>query len=224
MKNTLTLPWDEIECVLLDMDGTLLDLNFDTYFWQEHLPRRYAFTRGLDIATAKRVLEPHFSKVAGTLDWYCLDYWSELLGLDIVDLKKDIVHLIAILEGATDFMDRLRQQGKRTILVTNAHPDSLALKLEHTRLDNHLDRLISVHEVGVPKEEVLCWKKLQALEPFDPARTLLVDDNLVALRSARQFGIRHLLAACKPDSCQPARPTTEFAAFHRFDEIMPTLV
>ncbi len=221
MQNTTTLPWDEIECVLLDMDGTLLDLNFDTYFWQHYLPQRYAFTRGLDIPTAKRVLAPHFSKVAGTLDWYCLDYWRELLGIDIVELKRDIVHLIAVLDGAIEFMDRLRKQGKRTLLVTNAHPGSLALKLEHTRLENHLDRIISVHQMGVPKEEVLCWHKLQALEPFDPARTLLVDDNLRALRSAQQFGIRHLLAACKPDTQQPPQPTTEFAAFQHFDEIMP---
>ena len=213
--------WNDIDYVLLDMDGTLLDLNFDTYFWREHLPRRYAFTRGLDIPTAKRILEPYFTKVAGTLDWYCLDYWSELLGLDIVDLKRDIVHLIAILDGATEFMDRLRQLGKRTILVTNAHPGSLALKLEHTRLDNHLDRIISVHEMGVPKEETLCWSKLQALEPYTPAKTLLVDDNLAALRSAQRFGIGHLLAACKPDTQQPARTTTEFPAFHNFEEIMP---
>ena len=215
------LPWNEIDDVLLDMDGTLLDLNFDTYFWREHLPRRYAFTRGLDIPTAKRILEPHFEGVAGTLDWYCLDYWSRLLGLDIVDLKRDVAHLIAVLDGAIDFMDRLRQLGKRTILVTNAHPDSLALKLEHTRLDNHLDAIVSVHSLGLPKETPSCWAELQKVEPYTPARALLIDDNLAALRSARGFGIGHLLAACKPDTQQPPRTTTEFPCFHHFSEIMP---
>ena len=34
--------WNDIETVLLDMDGTLLDLHFDNFFWLEHLPRRYA--------------------------------------------------------------------------------------------------------------------------------------------------------------------------------------
>jgi len=214
-------PWDDIETVLLDMDGTLLDLNFDTYFWREHLPRRYAFTRGLDIITAKAVLEPHFEKVGGTLNWYCLDYWTQLLGIDIVELKKDIVHLIGVLEGATEFMDQLRKMGKRTVLVTNAHPKSLGLKLEHTRLDNHLDRIISVHEFGTPKEDPTCWQKLQAMEPFSPRSTLLIDDNLVALRSAQHFGIQHLLAACKPDTQRPALQTDEFASFHFFNEIMP---
>ncbi len=218
-----TMPrWDDIETVLLDMDGTLLDLNFDTYFWREHLPRRYAFTRGLDIVTAKAVLEPHFKKVYGTLDWYCLDYWTTLLSIDIAELKKDIVHLIAVLDGATEFMDQLRKLGKQTILVTNAHPKSLALKLEHTRLENHLDGIVSIHEFGIPKEDPLCWKKLQAIKPFSPASTLLIDDNLVALRSAQHYGIQHLLAACKPDTQQPALETNEFASFHYFKDIMPS--
>ncbi len=213
--------WNVIDHVLLDMDGTLLDLNFDTHFWREYLPRRYAASRGLDLPTARRLLEPQFQRVAGTLDWYCLDYWRELLGLDIVRLKRDVADLIKVLDGAIEFMDELRRRGKRLVLVTNAHPDSLALKLEHTRLDAHLDRIVSVHELGLPKEEVACWRALQAIEPFDPARTLLIDDNLAALRSARRFGIAHLLAACKPDTCQPPRMTDEFPAFCHFSEIMP---
>jgi hypothetical protein len=30
--------WKEIDTVLLDMDGTLLDLNFDNHFWKEFVP------------------------------------------------------------------------------------------------------------------------------------------------------------------------------------------
>ena len=213
--------WHDINTVLLDMDGTLLDLNFDTHFWREHVPRRYAFTRGLDIPTAKTVLEPVFLRISGTLDWYCLDYWTRQLGLDIAAMKKDVAHLIALQDGAVDFMDGLRRLGKRAVLVTNAHPKSVALKLEHTRLDNHLDHIVSSHELGLPKENHSFWTHLQALEPFDPRHTLLVDDNLAVLRSAQRFGIRHLLAACRPDSKQPPRRTDEFASFNRFAEIMP---
>lgn len=215
------MDWQNIHSVLLDMDGTLLDLNFDTYFWREHVPRRYAFTRGLDIPTAKAVLTPVFKGVSGTLDWYCLDYWDRQLGLSLAEMKKDVAHLIALQDGAVAFMDRLRALGKRAVLVTNAHPKSVALKLEHTRLDNHLDRIISSHDLGLPKENHAFWTQLQAIEPFDPSHTLLVDDNLSVLRSAQRFGIGHLLAACKPDSAQPAQPTDEFESFHRFAEIMP---
>ena len=36
----MTLPdWQEIDTVLLDMDGTLLDLHYDNYFWLTHIPK-----------------------------------------------------------------------------------------------------------------------------------------------------------------------------------------
>lgn len=216
------IDWNNINTVLLDMDGTLLDLHFDTHFWRDYLPRRYAFSRGLDVVTAQAVLAPYFKRTAGTLDWYCLDYWSRELGLDVAALKQDVAHLIAIQDDALEFMHRLRRLGKRLVLVTNAHPKSLGLKLEHTRLDDHLDRIISAHDLGLPKEATNFWAQLQAVEPFTPHRTLLVDDNLAALRSARTYGIQHLLAACKPDSRQLALTTHEFPSFQRFAEIMPT--
>jgi len=33
-----SINWSEIDTILLDMDGTLLDLNFDLHFWMEYLP------------------------------------------------------------------------------------------------------------------------------------------------------------------------------------------
>jgi len=217
------IDWNNINTVLLDMDGTLLDLHFDSHFWQKYVPQRYAFTRGLDIPTAKRLLAPKFKQHEGTLNWYCLDFWSRELELDIAELKKDVAHLIAIKPGALEFLQRLRQLGKRCVLVTNAHQDSLALKLEHTRLDNYLDEIISAHELGLPKEEPKFWAELQKHSPYTPHQTLLVDDNLHALRTAKQFGIKHLLAACHPDSQLPKHHTDEFVFFHEFDEITPMI-
>ena len=42
------IDWDSIDTVLLDMDGTLLDLHFDNYFWTEHLPDIYSRKHQLD--------------------------------------------------------------------------------------------------------------------------------------------------------------------------------
>jgi putative hydrolase of the HAD superfamily len=61
--------WKEIDTVLLDMDGTLLDLHFDNYFWKEYLPQKWGELNNLDIDTAKKALMPGFYKWAGTLAW-----------------------------------------------------------------------------------------------------------------------------------------------------------
>ena len=70
------LPWRDIDTVLLDMDGTLLDLHFDNHFWMEHLPQRYAELHGVSRAMAEMELQPLFERNAGQLQWYCLDFWS----------------------------------------------------------------------------------------------------------------------------------------------------
>lgn len=215
------IDWDNIQYVLLDMDGTLLDLHFDNHFWQEVIPLRYAADRGLDVITAKRVLTPIFRRNEGSLNWYCLDFWTRELNIDIAVLKRDVAHLIAVRPHVIRFLDALRTAGKRSILVTNAHPKSLALKLERTRLGSHLDAIVSAHDIGHPKEEPAFWGQLQQHQPFVAENSLLIDDNLTVLRAARHYGIRHLLAVHRPDTRRPPRDTAEFAALRDFREILP---
>jgi len=215
------IDWQQVQSVFLDMDGTLLDLNFDNYFWQHHVPQRYAEKHGLALDAAKGELYPRFRRVEGTIDWYCVDYWTEQLGLDIALLKQEVDHLIAVHPHVTEFLDQVRAAGKRVVLVTNAHQKSLDLKMERTRLGGHFDQIICAHQFGLPKEEPTFWQRLQEVERYEPTRTLLVDDNLYALRSARRYGIAWLLAVSKPDTRAPERDVGEFAAIRHFSDIMP---
>ncbi|MFT2092233.1 GMP/IMP nucleotidase [Paraglaciecola sp. 2405UD69-4] len=211
-----TLPWKEINTVLLDMDGTLLDLHFDNHFWLEYVPIKLAAKRGISVQDAKGFMATEYEKVMGTLSWYCLDYWAEKLDLDIMEAKREINHLISMREDSIPFIDALKASGREVILVTNAHPDSLSLKVEHTQLDEHIDQLISTHEFGVTKESQALWKKLQARLGFNPGTTLFVDDSLGILQAAKDFGIKHLLAVSNPDSKQPTRDISEFPAIQDY--------
>ncbi|MFX5776614.1 HAD-IA family hydrolase, partial [Acinetobacter baumannii] len=94
----------------------------------------------------------------------------------------------------------------------NAHRDSLSLKLERIELAPYFDRLISSHDYGYPKEDARFWSALQADFGFDPQRSLFIDDSLPILRSARAYGVAHLLAVRHPDSRGQVRDTEEFAA------------
>jgi putative hydrolase of the HAD superfamily len=217
----MQIPWHEIDSVFLDMDGTILDLHFDNHFWREHVPLRYAERHRLDVEAAKEDLFPKFRSKEGTMDWYCVEYWSRELDLDIVGLKEEIDHLIAVHHHAVDFLDFTRRSGKRTVLVTNAHSKSLALKMARTNLERHFDALICAHDIGYPKENLRFWSHLGEYERFTPQRTLFVDDSLPVLRSAREFGIGHLLAVRRPDSKSPPREIDEFPSIHDFSEITP---
>jgi putative hydrolase of the HAD superfamily len=206
------------------MDGTLLDLHFDNHFWSHHLPAKLAVKRGISITDAKDYMNSEYNKVAGTLSWYCLDFWTQKLQLNIVQAKREIEHLISMRPDAIPFMDALKASNREVILVTNAHPDSLSLKVEHTRLDTHIDQLISTHEFGVTKESQLLWQKLQHRLSFNCASTLFVDDSLAILQSAKTFGIGHLLAVENPDSKQPARLINEFPAVQDYRYLLDDII
>jgi HAD superfamily hydrolase (TIGR01509 family) len=210
------LPWKQIETVLLDMDGTLLDLHFDNHFWLEHIPAKLAEKNAISLEQAKAQMAPEYQKVMGTIDWYCLDYWAERLDLDIVEAKREIQHLISMRDDTLPFLDALRDSGREVVLVTNAHPHSLSLKVEHTQLDDHIDTLISTHEFGVTKESQLLWQKLQQRLQFLSEKTLFVDDSIAILDSAKEFGIKHLLAVENPDSKLPARSIDRYPSIQDY--------
>ncbi len=214
------LDWSEIETVLLDMDGTILDLHFDNHFWLEHLPLRYAQQQQISIEQAREDLTSHYEKVSGTIAWYCLDYWAEQTQLPINHLKREVQHLIALRDDAHDFLTALRNTGREVILVTNAHPDSLSLKIERTALDRYFDKLYSTHEFGATKESQTLWHRLQDKQPFKNNKTLFVDDNLDILTSAQTYGIKHLLAVANPDSQKNSRTITQFPAITDFSTLL----
>ncbi len=218
-----SLPWSEIDTVLLDMDGTLLDLHFDNHFWLELLPQRYAERHGISRAMAELELAPLFNAHAGTLSWYCLDFWTRELNLPIREMKREIAELIALRPAADEFLAALRAAGKRVVLITNAHRDSLSLKLERIELAPWFDRLISSHDYGFPKEQAQFWYALKTDLAFDPTTSLFIDDSLPVLRSARDFGVAHLLAVREPDSRRGRKDTEEFAAVDDYRALIDSL-
>ncbi len=214
------LDWSKISTVLLDMDGTILDLHFDTHFWLHHLPQRYSEVHNVNLAEAKQSLVDHYQRVEGTIDWYCLDYWAEQTQLSITDLKREVQHLIQLRTDAHDFLCALKSSGRDIVLVTNAHPDSLALKIERTQLDKYFDTLYSTHEFGVTKESQLLWQRLQEKHGFVLEQTLFVDDSITILDSAKKYGFEHLLAVANPDSQQDSRVINQYPSITDYTELL----
>jgi 5'-nucleotidase len=215
------IDWSAIDHVLLDMDGTVLDLAYDNHFWLHHVPQRYAERHGVTLEESLARLQPEFHAAQGTLNWYCLDYWSALTELDIVALKTELKHRIGLLPGSEDFLNAVRATGRDLWLVTNAHPGSWRLKLDETGLHGHFDRIISAHDIGAPKEDPRFWPALQAQHAFDAQRALFVDDSLPVLRAAQNYGILHVVAISHPDSSASRRDIAEFPAVDRLVQLLP---
>lgn len=215
------ITWNCVDTVLLDMDGTLLDLHYDNTLWNSLLPERFSDIHGMSVDDAAKYLFAHMLTRRGELSFYCLDYWAEFTGIDIIALHHELAALIRYRPNALVFLNWLHTTPKRGLLVTNAHRDSLKIKNAQCDVTSLLEATISCHDYGTPKESARFWQRLMEEHPYDPSRTLLIDDNTNVLDAAAGFGIRHLLTINQPDSQRPARHELNYPAFNDFCEILP---
>jgi putative hydrolase of the HAD superfamily len=205
---------------MLDMDGTILDLAYDNYVWKELVPARFAEVRGMSVDEARRRLFSKYRAIQGNLEWYCLDHWSERLGLDVLELHRDVNHRIDFLPGAEEFLRKLRDHDVRVLLVTNSHRDTLDLKDEVTGLSEFFDAIYSSHDFGHAKERQEFWHVLQEEEGFARETTLFVDDNHAVLASADNYGLEMLVEIENPDTSETKTKRSDFTGVGGVSELL----
>ena len=202
--------WNAVDVAVLDMDGTLLDLHFDYQVWNVLLPKRYGELHSIGEHEARERINGFLDERRGTLSWYCLDYWSETLEIEMRALEAELDGLISLRPGARGFLEWLKGLGLRMILATNAHPASLERKLNLTGIGKYFDGVVSAHEVGAAKESSEFWIELERCYELACDRAVLIDDNHTVLQTASDHGIAHLYGISQPDS---RRAPVEDAAF-----------
>ena len=211
--------WTTIECVILDMDGTLLDLHFDNQLWNELLPRRFAENQGLLLAQARAQIRHRLEGQRGTLPWYCLDHWSRTFGVVLPGLEAELEHLIRPRPGALAFLDWMVARHIPLVLATNAHPASLSRKLAATGIAAKFRDIVSAHDLGASKESPQFWDALSQRVGFVPAHTLFIDDNAHVRQSARAWGVGHIYGIARPDSRGPRVDADDCHCLEDFAEL-----
>ncbi len=219
--NKQLLNWKNIDIVLLDLDGTLLDLNFDNYFWSYYLPREYSKFFSISEDLANSFIQDSLAEKEGTLDWYDIDYWSDRFNIDLVKMKEKISARVSAKPNVKEFLNTTSKSGKKLILVTNAHRKTLDIKMRQVNLSKWFDAIVVSHDLKAAKESDMFWKKLHSIYHFDIKRTVLIDDNEDVLAAAENHGIANLITIIRPDSQQPKRKNCKFTAINNFSEIMP---
>ena len=212
----INLDWDSIDTVLLDMDGTLLDLHFDYYFWTQHLPEKYNQIENGDIQQTTLFIANRLAEKQGQLEWYCTNYWSKQFGLNIIQAQAEVKHLIQERPQVIEFLESLGKHQKNRVLITNSDRPSIELKFAHSAIEPLLDQVISSHDYRAAKEDQQFWYELQKNLDFDPATTLFIDDSESVLNAAHQFGIKHLLSIKQPISTQPREDISQFPMIDDF--------
>lgn len=220
-ESNLKIDWNQIDTILLDLDGTLLDLNFDLEFWLEYIPEIYSKKNNIKLEDAKKIVISMINSQEGKLTWYCLDYWEEQLNLDIMKLKGDISHLIQVHDHALNFLQTVKKHNKRIYLVTNAHRKGIKLKMNSSGLNDYFDEIISSHDYGTPKQEQKFWEELSDQISLNKERAIFFDDSVDVLESASTFKIKNIIAISKPSTQIPKKNVPGFINIENFMEITP---
>ena len=219
-KTAARVDWDAVDTVMLDMDGTLLDKHFDDYFWEVYLPEHYSLLHDMPVEKAAQELLERYRQAENSLQWSDIAHWSRELQMDIPELKLRISHLIAVHPHVSDFLAFCRGLGKKLYLVTNAHPQTLDIKLNKANIGIWFDRMICADEVGFAKEEPHFWSRLQEMLGFTPQRSLFADDTEKVLRAADHFGIAWLIHIAKASSRKNVLYSKQYPSIDVFAELM----
>ena len=180
----------DIECLLIDMDGVILDNAYDNDFWQNQIPEVIADNKGIAFDDAKRLAIQIFNYKKNTKDWYDVDYWSNMLNIDIEAQKRSEKSFsrISLYDGVIDTLSVLKDKTKM-ILITNAHRKTLNIKLEKYNLTPYFDEMVCAHELHYVKEDIQLWYMLRSKYRLDYEKTLLVEDTINNINVGLSAGI-----------------------------------
>ena len=172
------------------MDGVVLDNTYDNDFWQNQIPEAIADNKGIAFDDAKRLAIQIFNYKKNTKDWYDVDYWSNMLDIDIEAQKrsKKSYSKISLYDGVIDTLNALKSKTKM-ILITNAHRKTLNIKLEKYNLAPYFDDMVCAHELHFVKEDIQLWCMLRSKYKLNYKKTLLVEDTMNNINVGLSAGI-----------------------------------
>ena len=123
--------------ISFDVDGTLVDAEFNDLVWLEEIPRLYAEKEGIDFEEAYRFILGEYEKVGeNDLRWYDMSYWLRTFGL-----KKTYKEILQKYEGKIDIYPDVRAtlealKGSFPMIVVTVMPrEFLDVKLK--KLDGY---------------------------------------------------------------------------------------
>jgi HAD superfamily hydrolase (TIGR01509 family) len=180
----------DIDCMLVDMDGVILDNTYDNNFWQNQIPGVISKNKNISFEDAKRLAIQIFNYKKNTKDWYDVDYWSNMLNVDIEAEKRSSISFdrIQLYEGVTETLNKLKDNF-RLILITNAHRKTLNIKLEKYDLNPYFENMVCAHELYYVKENIQLWYMLKSRFKLDYTKTLLIEDTINNIKVGLSAGI-----------------------------------
>ncbi|KAE9527815.1 GMP/IMP nucleotidase [Testudinibacter aquarius] len=217
------IDWDNIDTILFDLDGTLIDLHLDAYFWKQLVPQTYADKEGLDAQTCHARIQQLYRDIEHSMQWYDIDHWAKTLDLPIREMQRQHALNTQVRSGVYPLLESLQKLDKQLILLTDSHPFSLQVKMDNCNLSSYFEQLLSSHQFQRPKMHSALWQSVYQHCQLNPDRTLLIDDMEPVLDQAKSNQMAYTLGITTPDSQQPPKQFNNHPSITDFQTLLGSL-
>lgn len=130
---------DILRIISFDVDGTLVNSNFNEWIWEKEIPRLYAEKNKKDFLQALKEVKEEYDRIGEKdLRWYDINYWLKKWNLPSTEEKiiKKYKDKIKVYPEVISTLERLKGHFS-LIIITNMPLNFLKPKLE--KIGNHFD-------------------------------------------------------------------------------------
>ena len=178
--------------ILSDLDGVILDLAYDIKFWELWLPEQVANQTDKSIEETKAKIMAEIDIQRGTLNFYDLNYWDDLLNVDCMQIFREKTERCSYLEGSHDALQRLSTLKNPKYILTNGDPRIQEYKAETQNFLEFFDSIFYSMHVGYPKESKEFWALARHNLNLDFEDTIFIDDDFKVATAAAKAGIKQV--------------------------------
>ena len=179
--------------ILLDLDGVILNLDYDIKFWESWLPEHVASQSNQSLEKIKTKIQAEINTQRGTLNFYDLNYWDNLLSVDSLKILKEQEDKCSYLEGSFEALQRLSTLKNPMHILTNGDPRAQEYKAETQNFLEFFDSIFYSMHAGYPKEEKEFWALARHNLNLDFEDAIFIDDDFKITTAATKAGINQVI-------------------------------
>ena len=178
--------------ILSDLDGVILDLAYDKKFWELWLPEQVSRQTNKSIEEAKAEIMTEIDIQRGTLNFYDLNYWDDLLNVDCMQIFQEKEERCSYLAGSYEALQRLSTLKNPKYILTNGDPRIQEYKAETQNFLEFFDSIFYSMHVGYPKESKEFWALARHNLNLEFEDAIFIDDDLKVVTAAAKAGIKQV--------------------------------
>jgi putative hydrolase of the HAD superfamily len=179
--------------ILSDLDGVILDLSYDIKFWELWLPEHVADQNNQSIEEAQEKIQAAIDAQRGTLNFYDLNYWDDLLDVDCMQIIKAKEERCSYLKGSNEALQKLSVLKNPKHILTNGDPRVQEYKAEIQDFLKFFDSIFYSMHAGYPKEQKEFWALARHNLNLDFEDAIFIDDDFKVVTAAVKAGIKQVI-------------------------------